>query len=80
MDEIIKKQIENIIGQMKCPKDFNCANSGFEELCKATDIGLDEYLVCLEENPSSCIFSQPYGKSYYCMCPLRVFIAKNIKK
>jgi len=40
MGEEEKKKIEEIIGRLKCPKDFVCAQSEFERLCKARDIGL----------------------------------------
>lgn len=35
MDEESKKEIEQIIGEMKCPEDFKCYRSGFEHICKA---------------------------------------------
>ena len=37
--------IEGLMAQMGCSKDFQCVESGFRELCKAQDIGLDS---CLE--------------------------------
>ncbi|MFC1476579.1 hypothetical protein ACFL5S_01290, partial [Fibrobacterota bacterium] len=60
--------------------DFICYKSGLMELCKAEDIGLETFLVCLEENPSDCNFSMPFGDAYFCNCPSRIFIAKKIKK
>jgi hypothetical protein len=30
----VSKKIEEIMDGMKCPKDFRCAESGFERLCK----------------------------------------------
>lgn len=38
MKEEHKKKIEEIIGEMQCPKNFNYAKSGFEVLCKAKDM------------------------------------------
>jgi hypothetical protein len=46
----VSKKIEEIMDGMKCPKDFRCAESGFEGLCKAEDIGLENHLLCLEDN------------------------------
>ena len=34
------RQIEKIISQMKCKKDFKCYKSGFKELCEIKDIGV----------------------------------------
>lgn len=75
-----RKKIEELMAGMKCPKDFRCADSGFEHLCKAADFGLDSYLKCFEKDPSRCPFALSYGHCYFCQCPLRVFLAKKLKK
>jgi hypothetical protein len=80
MDEKTKKELEEIMGEMQCPKDFKCYKSGLEVLCKAKDIGLETYLECMEVHPQKCPFSVPFGHSYFCKCPLRVYIAKKLKK
>ena len=41
MKEEDREKIEEIIGRLSCPKNFKCAASGFEDLCKAKDIGID---------------------------------------
>ncbi len=74
-----RKRIEEIMAGMKCPKNFKCAKGGFEHLCKATDIGLENYLDCLEEKPASCSFAMAYGLRHFCQCPLRVYLAKKLK-
>jgi hypothetical protein len=75
-----KKEIEKIIGQMQCPKDFQCYKSGFEVLCKARDVRLYSYVQFLEEDPRDCLFLLPIPHTKYCECPLRVYIAKELKK
>jgi hypothetical protein len=84
MEEDQRKEIEEIIGQLKCPKDFRCCKSGFHTLCKAKGIGLESFLQCLEENPRDCKFSikvsAAFSKIHLCQCPLRVYIAKKLKK
>jgi len=82
MEQDNRKEIEEIIGQLKCPKDFKCYRSGFETLCKAEDIGMKTYLKCLEEDASHCLFSMSFGSGsmYFCACPLRVYISKKLKK
>jgi hypothetical protein len=75
------KQIERIIGQIKCPKGFECYKSGFENLCKAEDIGLNNFLLCLEERAlAQCLFSVSLGGRTYCECPVRVYICKRYNK
>jgi hypothetical protein len=80
MEEDLKKEIEEIIGQMQCPKDFVCYKSGFETLCRAKEIGVELFLQCLEETPQKCKFSVFLGRSYLCQCPLRFYIFKKLKK
>jgi hypothetical protein len=75
-----RKEIRKLIGRLNCPKDFICYQSGFEQLCQAEDLGLESFLKCLEGKPTQCTFSISYGDGYYCRCPLRVFIAKEMKQ
>ncbi len=69
-------QIQEIIGKIECPKNFLCADKGFEDLCKVMYFGARDYLVCLENDPQQCIFC----KSGVCTCPIRVYIAKHLKR
>ena len=80
MEDEIRKKIEEIMGGMKCPKDFECAKGGFERLCQAKDFGLEQFLECLEDNPLQCPFAVPFGFDLFCQCPLRVYLAKKLKK
>jgi hypothetical protein len=80
MEEDYKKKIEEIIGQLKCSKDFECYKAGYENLCKAKDIGLESFLECLEQDLQGCQFSIPFGNTRFCQCPLRVYIAKKLNK
>ena len=75
-----KPQIEKIIGGMECPKDFACSKSEFKNLCKAKDIGIESFVQCLESGAWQCEFSFSFGYSYFCRCPLRVYILKNLGK
>lgn len=78
MDDDIKKQIDDIKKQMNCPKNFRCVTSNFQELCKAEDGGLEDYLICHDQNSSTCDFSLSFGFSHFCRCPLRIFIARKL--
>ena len=80
MEKQPSNQLKKIIGSMQCPKDFMCYKSGFRKLCKAKDIGHENFLECLEENPGMCVFSLSFGRLHLCKCPLRVYIAKVLKK
>jgi hypothetical protein len=80
MEHDFQMRLEQIIGEMECPKDFRCYKQGFENLCKAKDVGPASHLVCCEEHPSECHFSWDYGPAYFCTCPVRIYIAKKLKK
>jgi hypothetical protein len=80
MEENVKKAVEKIMAKMRCVKKFECVESEFENLCKAKDFGLDHYLECLEPEPQRCTFALCFGAGYLCSCPLRVYVAKNLKK
>jgi len=74
-----QKKIKKIIKTIQCTKDFKCYESKFKNLCKAKDIGLKSFLLCLEET-HDCNFSIYFIDEYLCKCPLRVFVAKEMKK
>ncbi|MBW2174042.1 MAG: hypothetical protein JRF64_05250 [Deltaproteobacteria bacterium] len=80
MEQNLEKELQEIIGSITCSKDFKCYKSGFEVLCKARDVGLETFLECLEENPQECPFSKLLAAWYICKCPLRIYIAKELKK
>ncbi len=80
MENSYKKKIENIVCRIHCTKDIKCYEANIENICKAEDIGLPMHLVCLEEKPQTCNFSLSIGKEFYCGCPLRFYIARELKK
>jgi hypothetical protein len=75
-----KRRIEELIAGMECPKGFRCIDSNSEDLCKAKDFGLENYLECLDHNPHACKFTLRFGDRYFCYCPLRVYLNKKLKK
>jgi hypothetical protein len=78
MDEGDRKEIEEIMAGITCPKDFKCAESGFEELCRARNVGLESFLECRDEDPETCSFSTQFGFGHFCQCPVRVHLAKKL--
>ena len=75
----MRQQIEKIRAGMDCPKGFICCESGFVDMCKAKDLGLEDYVDCLADAPGGCRFSLPFGAGHLCQCPLRVYVAKKLK-
>jgi hypothetical protein len=80
MNKDQQKKIEEIIAGMVCTKGFKCAACSFENLCKASFTDIEDCLTCLEENPDKCPFAVPVGKEHLCYCPLRAYLAKELKK
>ena len=75
-----RTELQEIIADLSCPKDFQCYKSGFQVLCKARDIGLQTFVECLEEHPCNCTFSFSLYGWNYCRCPVRVYVVKNLKR
>ena len=83
MKEEHKTRIQEIIGEMQCPKNFRCAEGGFENLWKAKDFGDEQRLHCLEGTSEPCPFAVSYDFGInirFCQCPLQVYLAKNLRK
>ena len=80
MEEKVVDAFEDIKTQMECKKNFECTESEFAVLCKARDFGLKDYIECLEAEPQRCRLAVSFGAAYFCRCPMRVYIAKTLKK
>ncbi len=80
MEQGDKRRLEDIIGGISCPKELRCYKSGFEDLCKAKDIGMEVFLYCLDKKPQECVFSMYFGDHPLCRCPLRMYIAKELQR
>ncbi len=70
-------EVDEIITRTECPKGFECRNLAYDQICKAKDIGIESFLECLEEDSRDCPFTLPFGNSFLCQCPLRVYLAKR---
>jgi uncharacterized protein (UPF0335 family) len=73
-------EVTEIIGGLRCPKNYHCYKTQYKELCKAEFIENLKIMNCLEEDSQGCIFSLLYKDAYYCQCPLRNYIAEKIEQ
>jgi len=73
-------EIEKIMADSQCPADFACYRSGFEDVCRAKDAGLDGFAYCLEEPAEAqrCRFSLSFGYRFLCKCRLRIYAARHL--
>ena len=76
MKENDKQEIERLIAGKRCPEDFRCYEAAFDNLCKVKDVGCEERLECLSENPPDCIFSVCSGSANLCRCYIRAYVAE----
>ena len=80
MESAIQEHIEEMMDGLQCPKEFSCYTSGFKNLCKARDVGLESFVACLMNDPLACKFSILFGDVFFCQCKLRVYITKKLRK
>lgn len=78
MEKKTTKELEALMKEIRCEKGFKCCSAGSEDVCRVTDIGLDDYLLCLEEKPQRCEFVVPFGDEYMCRCPVRLYLMKEL--
>jgi len=72
-----KQIVRRFMNEMNCPKGFSCLSGGPKDLCKARDIGSDIYVECLDALPQACSFAMPFGKTNFCKCPIRIYLARR---
>jgi len=65
------------MGSMECSEDFACLQSGQSPQCNVKGLKL-ETAVEVDGNDHSCTFLVSYGDTYYCNCPLNVYLIKNL--
>jgi hypothetical protein len=80
MNPIRENTLREIKKSIHCSKKFICLKSELTTICKAEDVGLKYNVKCLEEQPQQCEFVVPFGGEFFCKCPVRIYIAKKLKK
>ncbi len=81
MEQLTREQVKNLLGDLVCNKGLRCVENGFDELCKAKDIGDKSFLVCLEEDGECSLTTFPGEDQHrWCRCPVRFFIKKEFNR
>jgi hypothetical protein len=60
-----------------CPNGCKCHQQETEGLCEAMDVGLENYLECMETHAFECPSAVRFARVYYCSCPTRVQLARE---
>ena len=74
-----KEEIEKIMGSMECTNDFECLQTGECPHCTVKGFKL-ENAVEVDGKGRSCKLLTAYGDTYFCNCPLNVYLTKNFAK
>ena len=75
-----EEQIEKLMNEIECPFDFNCYKTGFTNIHKILkDMPVLESFVETSERPppTECIYLLSFGYTYFCECPLAVYVIKH---
>lgn len=75
-----RNRMEGIIRGMDCPKDFECYRSELESLSKVNMNSYGDLIECLEESRRLCKLGISFRYSFFCICPLRGYIAKTFHR
>ena len=79
MQQDAAKQVQPLIEELMRLRGYRSHTANADALCKAEDIGLETFLICMETNPCECDFSVSFGDVFFCKCRLRLSIAKGLK-
>lgn len=76
-----ENDIQKIMADMDCPKDFTCYKSQFDDLTPIEPFPGNNIIECLRQDPSTCpmAFTFGIGKGF-CTCLLRRYVALELGK
>ncbi len=72
-----RKDLENVLETMECPRGFQCAAKGLENLCRERNFSGGDFPECQEK--MDCQFKFRFGFLDLCRCPLRVYMFKRLQ-
>ena len=80
LSEEQKGQIEEAMREVECSKAFECYQSGSAHLGNMQRIGASGFLECPVEDSQNCQFSLSFENPSACLCPVRIYIAREFTK
>ena len=80
-----EQQMQSIIAEMQntgleCKKNYQCYQSGLEDLCNVRGIGAFDEVKCNSAANPCCGLSESYLGESFCICPLRRYIAQTFHR
>jgi hypothetical protein len=79
MDHTAREHIRKNMELIACISGFKCLDDGYEAIGMTRQFGSDLF-TCVGAEPWRCQHAIHYGYSYFCMCPVFIRIAQDIKK
>ncbi|MDD5459619.1 MAG: hypothetical protein PHF37_09540 [Phycisphaerae bacterium] len=73
-------EIEELKKQTDCNHDFSCLKSNSGNRSKVKVIVPETAMECLDERADFCTYSFAFGEGYFCKCPIRKYISKELSK
>ena len=77
MNDEQSAQFFELLDGVACGHGHRCAHDDLADVCRARDLGLENYVDCLSESPRDCEYSLSLGHGHLCRCPARIFLAKH---
>lgn len=78
MDHTTSDHIRKNMELIACISGFKCLEDGYAAVSMTRQYGSDLF-TCVGAEPWRCQHAIHYGYSYFCLCPLFIHIARDIK-
>jgi len=78
MDTATTEYLKKNMGLIACLNEFKCLEEGYEAIGMTRQFGSDLF-TCVGAEPWRCQHAIHYGYSYFCLCPVFIRIARDIK-
>jgi len=79
MDKSAPECLEKNMELIPCSNEFKCLEDGYAAIRLSRQFGTDLF-TCVNAEPWRCQHAIHYGYSYFCLCPVFIHIARDIKK
>ena len=73
-----KKKVLQMVEDCGCNKACTCADSDFEDVAPVRHLTGSNLLECYTEKAKGCKFGLPFGGTYFCRCPVRSYIKREL--
>lgn len=79
--QLTKEQTEKLKELRKkanCSRQISLCIDDFDKLPPVKLIGINGLLQCQKENTAGCLMAMHFGDSYFCKCPVRSYLHREI--